>query len=121
MKQNVDFKKYAYTKNVIYQLYPVLKTFNDSQLDKFFSTFGRLESIARNTYLFPYDLELFEDLNAMEIPAFLSDKYSIDSKLLSEKCIEYKFYEFGKLLLDSELLDLDSIKKFNYEETNSKK
>ena len=121
MKENVSLKKYAYTKNVIYQLYPVLKKFSDSQLDEVFSTFGKLESVARNTYLFPYDVDLFQELNQVEIPSFLCDKYNIDSKLLSEKYIEYRFYRFGALLLDDELLDIDLLKRFNYQEVNGKK
>ena len=125
MKKNITFESYAYTKNVIYQLYPALRKLSEDDLEKIFSTFGKLENVARNTYLFPYDLDLFNEVKDMEqgilLDTDLQTRYNIDSKLLTEKYVEYKFYNFNKLLNEAELLELDSLKKFHYQDDNGQK
>lgn len=124
MKDNVTFESYVYTKNVIYQLYPVLKELNESDLSKVFSTFGKLENVARNTFVFPYDFDLYNDIKDLDQSVVLNTdlytKYNIDSKLLFEKYTEYKFYNFDRLLNDSELLDISSLKKFHYYDNDQK-
>ena len=51
----------------------------------------------------------------------LLTKYNIDSKILTEQYVEYKFYNFNKLLNEAELLELDSLKKFHYHDDNGQK
>lgn len=125
MNEIISYEKYAYTKNVIYQLYPVLEKLDSSQLEEIFSTFGRLETVAYNTYLFPYDVDLSNDLKTIEQANLLSvglqEKYNISDKLLSQKYMEYKLYEFDRLLSEDELFDLVSLEKYHYQDRNNKK
>lgn len=121
MSENVSIQKYAYTKNVVYQLYPVLKGLSDNEKEAIFSTFEKLDKVARNTYLFPYDRELFNDIKKIKfellLDSHLQEKYDISDQILKEKYEEYRFYEFGQLL-NSSLLDVVSMEKFDYQKMN---
>lgn len=125
MEEIISTEKYAYTKNVVYQLYPVLEKLSDIEKETVFSTFGRLDKVARNTYLFPYDNDLFNDIKEVNfellLDSKLQQKYDINDQLLKEKYEEYHFYGFGNLLNSNSLLDIDNMKKFNYQEMVEKK
>lgn len=125
MEKEIIYEKYAYTKNVIYQLYPVLKKLSEEELEKIFITFKELEVVARNTYLFPYDYELWHEIKSINqselLLSNLQNKYNITDRLILEKYQEYHLFEFGKLLQSQDLLDLDALKKFHYDNKISNK
>ncbi|MBE6146804.1 MAG: hypothetical protein E7168_00555 [Firmicutes bacterium] len=127
MKEEM-YNYYVAVKTTIYDLYPALKKLAEEDLEKVFEHLERdgdkhfgssragtfASGIAKNTYLFPYDNDLYLDLDSVRqdeiLDSGLQEKYGISDQLLIDKFREYRFFEFQKTLLNS-----DSSKKFQYE------
>ena len=127
MKEEM-YNYYVAVKTTVYDLYPALKKLSEEDLekvfehlerggDKYFGSFRAgtfAHDIAKNTYLFPYDNDLYLDLTSVNheevLDSGLQEKYGISDQLLVDKFREYRFFEFQKRVLNS-----DSSKKFQYE------
>ena len=117
MKEKVTYENYAATKMIIYKYYSDIKTMNDVQRKELFSNFGYLEKVARNTFLCPYDIELYNDIKTISqhelFNSRLQEKYNISSRLLNEKYQEYYGYEFERLLYEDEYIDYKLVEQFH--------
>ena len=119
---------YVAVKTTIYDLYPVLKKLSKEDLERVFERlkndaskrFSNIKLVegylttAKNTYLFPFDNDLYNDLKGVEqksiLQVGLQEKYGINDQLLSEKHQEYHLFDFPNKVLGS-----DSANRFQYQ------
>ena len=119
---------YAATKMVIYNHYPDIKKMDEEQLEELFSNFGYLETVARNTFLCPYDMELYQILNNNGLSdsnvQYINKKFNIDKEILKQKWQEYLKYNYiqcvGENLIDYHIV-FELSKEFLNNTSDSKK
>lgn len=109
---------YVTLKTKLLSGYDLLLEFSDEHRNNFLNSMGILKNVAHNTYLFPYDLDLFNDIkDAVKDKLLISglqEKYNISDQMLLSKYQEYHGFKFGELI-DSGKLDLDLLNKFHYD------
>ena len=121
--ESVTVDDYVVLKTKLLSGYDMLLEFSEDHRNRFLNSMGRLKYVAINTFLFPYDLELFADMKSISkenlLNSGLQEKYNISDDMILSKSSEYRMFDFGKLLDDGKL-DLDLLNKFHHDDVNNK-
>ncbi len=121
--ESVTVDDYVVLKTKLLSGYDMLLEFSEDHRNRFLNSMGRLKYVAINTFLFPYDLELFTDMKSISkenlLNSGLQEKYNISDDMILSKSSEYRMFDFGKLLDDGKL-DLDLLNKFHHDDVNNK-
>ena len=64
-QEHVSIEDYITLKTKLLANYNLLLDFNEEHRNRFLNSMGKLKTIAINTYLFPYDLDLFYDMKSV--------------------------------------------------------
>ena len=122
--ENVTIDDYIVLKTKLLSGYNMLLDFSEDHRNRFLNSMGRLKYVAINTFLFPYDLELFTDITNIPkedlLKSGLQEKYNISDEMILNKFSEYQMFNFGKLLDDGKL-DLDLLNRFHYDSGENNK
>ena len=122
--ENVTIDDYIVLKTKLLSGYNMLLDFSEDHRNRFLNSMGRLKYVAINTFLFPYDLELFTDITNVPkedlLKSGLQEKYNISDEMILNKFSEYQMFNFGKLLDDGKL-DLDLLNRFHYDSGENNK
>ncbi len=122
--ESVTVDDYVVLKTKLLSGYDMLLEFSEDHRNRFLNSMGRLKYVAINTFLFPYDLELFTDMKSISkenlLNSGLQEKYNISDDMILNKFSEYQMFNFGKLLDDGKL-DLDLLNRFHYDSGENNK
>lgn len=120
-QEHVSIEDYITLKTKLLANYNLLLDFNEEHRNRFLNSMGKLKTIAINTYLFPYDLDLFYDMKSVSqeslMTSGLQEKYHISDQILFSKYQEYHGFQFGELLSNGKL-DFNLFNQFHYPKTS---
>jgi len=113
----VSISDYIEVKTKLLSGYNLLLDFDEEHRTRFLNSMGVLKNVAINTFLFPYDLDLYTDMKNISqdklLESGLQEKYNISDNMILSKFQEYHGFKFGELV-DAGKLDLELLNRFHY-------
>lgn len=121
--ENITVDDYVVLKTKLLSGYNLLLEFREDHRNRFLNSMGQLKYVAINTFLCPYDLDLFTDMKNIPkenlLKSGLQAKYGISDEMVLSKFGEYQMFNFGKLVDDGKL-DIDLLNRFHHNDENNK-